>query len=63
MDHLRNLPPVDGDKPVMVAGDPERKSMQSVDKVGAIKYTPNHIVTYRKLAEELKVKPMEAFKK
>eukprot|EP00095_Tigriopus_kingsejongensis_P006613 maker-scaffold396_size184579-snap-gene-0.23 protein:Tk06613 transcript:maker-scaffold396_size184579-snap-gene-0.23-mRNA-1 annotation:"malate dehydrogenase" len=60
MDHLRHMEPVEEGKPVMVPGDPEREAMKFVDTVqkGAIKYTPDHITSYRKLAQELGVNPM-----
>lgn len=64
MDHLRSMDPVDPEKPVQVPGDPERKAMTTVDnkQQGAIKYTPDHITSYRKLAQELGVDPMKPFK-
>lgn len=63
MDHLRTLEPIDPEKPVLVPGDPERNSRFHVEdeQGGAILYTSNHILTYRELAESLKIKPMEAF--
>lgn len=61
MDHIRCLEPVDPTKPVLVPGDPERLAMEHVDRVGAIKYTPDHITSYRKLASELNVEPMKPF--
>ena len=62
MDHIRGLEPVDPSKPVLVPGDPERAAMEHVDRVGAIKYTPDLITSYRKLAAELNVEPMQPFK-
>ena len=61
MDHIRGLDPVDPTKPVLVPGDPERLAMEHVDRVGAIKYTPDHIISYRKLAGDLNVEPMKPF--
>lgn len=61
MDHIRGLEPVDPRKPVLVPGDPERLAMEHVDRVGAIKYTPDHITSYRKLAGQLNVVPMKPF--
>ena len=61
MDHIRGLEPVDPKKPVLVPGDPERLAMEHVDRVGAIKYTPDHITSYRKLAGQLNVVPMKPF--
>ena len=55
--------PVDPKLPVLVPGDPERNSSSAVDKSGgAIKYTPDHIISYRKLAKELGVEPMKSFR-
>jgi hypothetical protein len=59
MDHLRGMEPTNPLKPVLVPGDPERNSLQSVAQKGSIFYTEDHVITYRKLAEELKVKPMQ----
>lgn len=65
MDHLRQLEPVDSTKPVLVPGDPERISRQNVDfnQEGAILYTSNHIKTYKNLAENLGVMPMQIFQR
>lgn len=60
--HLRNLAPLNPDKPVLVPGDPERLSIKHVENIGAIFYTEDHIRTYRELASELQVKPMQHFK-
>ena len=59
MAHLRSLEPTDPATPVLVPGDPERISRRAVDKKGAIFYTEDHIRTYRELAKELKVEPMQ----
>jgi LDH2 family malate/lactate/ureidoglycolate dehydrogenase len=61
MHHLRELEPTDPTKPVMVPGDPERNSMRMVRAKGAILYTEDHIRTYRELAKNLKVPPMQHF--
>jgi hypothetical protein len=60
MDHIRSLPPTDPALPVLVPGDPERMSAAAVDTTaaGAIKYTEDHIRSYRSLASELGVTPM-----
>ncbi|XP_059079799.1 uncharacterized oxidoreductase YjmC-like [Tigriopus californicus] len=65
MDHLRQMTPVDPKKPVLVPGDPERAAVALVDgeQQGGIIYTPDHIISYRKLAQELGVEPMKAFRK
>ena len=64
MDHLRTLDPVDPSKPVLVPGDPERMSQSYVEEKqgGAILYTSNHIHTYRKLAMDLGIEPMQPHK-
>ena len=59
MDHLRQLPPADLAKPVLVPGDPEEIAMKEVAQNGGIFYTTDHIVTYRSLAEKLNVRPMQ----
>lgn len=59
MDHLRQLPPADPSKPVLVPGDPEEIAMKEVAQNGGIFYTTDHIVTYRSLAEKLNVRPMQ----
>ena len=59
MDHLRQLPPADPAKAVLVPGDPEEIAMKEVAQNGGIFYTTDHIVTYRNLAEKLNVRPMQ----
>ena len=59
MGHLRNLPPADPFKPVLVPGDPERIALETVKQKGAIFYTVDHIITYKNLADKLGVKPMQ----
>lgn len=63
MTHLRRLEPADPSLPVLVPGDPEVIAMRRVDgeQKGAIKYTEDHIVSYRELAQALGVKPMQKF--
>lgn len=65
MNHLRHLTPVDPKKPVLVPGDPERTAWALVtgEQQGGIFYTPDHIISYRKLAEDLGVEPMKPFEK
>ena len=64
MDHLRTLEPGDATKPILVPGDPERMSQAHVEENqnGAILYTSNHIHTYKKLATELEIEPMQPLK-
>nr|XP_034192020.1 uncharacterized oxidoreductase YjmC-like [Osmia lignaria]XP_034192021.1 uncharacterized oxidoreductase YjmC-like [Osmia lignaria]XP_034192022.1 uncharacterized oxidoreductase YjmC-like [Osmia lignaria] len=59
---LRELPIV-GDKPVMVAGDPEKHSMERVDKEGGITYHPNQLKAAKELANQLGVAPMKIIPK
>ncbi len=59
LDHVRSMEPTDPSKPVLAPGDPERIAEAHVNKVGAIKYTPDHITSYRKLAQDLNVNPMK----
>lgn len=43
MGFLRNMEPVEADKPVMVAGDPEKAHMAKVDNDGGITYHENQL--------------------
>ena len=43
MDHCRNLSPIDPEKPVLVAGDPEISHMKECDLNGGISYHENQI--------------------
>ncbi len=61
MDTLGLLPPVDPALPVLVPGDPERQSMARTRQSGFIRYTPNHINSYRSLAKQLGVEPMRKY--
>ncbi|XP_066259530.1 uncharacterized oxidoreductase YjmC-like [Euwallacea similis] len=58
MTYLRNLDPVDRNKPVLVHGDKEKKHMEKVGLEGGLRYVENQHKTNTKLAEELKIKPM-----
>merc|ERR1712029_454103 len=59
VDELRSMEPVDSESPVLVPGDPERMSIAAVDaRGGGIIYTPNHITTYKELADQLGVTAM-----
>lgn len=62
LQQLRDLPRV-GDENVMVAGDPERKAMDKVDKDGGIQYHPNQIKNSADFAKEMSVEPMKLVKK
>ncbi|KAK9892927.1 hypothetical protein WA026_022795 [Henosepilachna vigintioctopunctata] len=58
LNELRSCPPVDPEKPVMAAGDPERKHMKAVDEAGGVRYVKNQIETCWKLSQRLKVNPL-----
>uniref|UniRef100_A0A336KKY3 CSON011745 protein n=1 Tax=Culicoides sonorensis TaxID=179676 RepID=A0A336KKY3_CULSO len=55
---LRGMEPVDPNKPVLVAGDPERAHERKVQEEGGLRYHPNQIKTNHALAEKLKIKPI-----
>lgn len=59
---LRELPKA-GDKPILVAGDPERISMNRVDSEGGIAYHPNQIQNSADFAKQMGVEPMKLIKK
>ena len=42
-DHCHNMEPVDKDKPVLVAGDPEKIHMEKCDEGNGISYHINQI--------------------
>jgi len=50
---------VDPEKPVLVAGDPERIHEQKVREEGGIYYHDNLIAAMNKLAARLEVAPMK----
>ena len=47
------------DKPVLVPGDPEQLHMDAVNKAGGVRYVQDQLDTCRKVAETLKVKPLQ----
>nr|XP_031832816.1 uncharacterized protein LOC116427058 isoform X1 [Nomia melanderi] len=55
---LRELPRA-GDKPILVAGDPEKVTMERVDQSGGIAYHPNQIKDAEEFAKRLGVQPMK----
>ncbi|XP_055697713.1 uncharacterized oxidoreductase YjmC [Phlebotomus papatasi] len=61
-DLLRGLPSSDPDKPVLVAGDPEKTHMAKVEKSGGINYHVNQVKTCMSLAERLKITPLQFIK-
>lgn len=60
MNFIRRMRPMDPDKPVLVAGDPERMHMQKVNKQEGLRYSQDQISINTKLASEFKIKPMVA---
>lgn len=52
---LRNLPPVDEKKPVLVPGDPESAHMKKVDKDGGIQYHINQLKACDEWADKLNI--------
>ncbi|CAH8495641.1 unnamed protein product [Schistosoma rodhaini] len=59
---MRNLPPVDSQKPVIVPGDFEREHMTECDELGGIPYPPVLIESLNRLADQLKVDKMKIIK-
>jgi len=57
MDHCRNLEPIDPEKPILVAGDPERINMEKSDRNDGISYHVNQIKFAENLAKELNIEP------
>ncbi|KOC68685.1 Malate dehydrogenase [Habropoda laboriosa] len=62
LQQLRDLPTV-SDKPVIIAGDPEKASMARVDKEGGITYHPNQLQASKEFAELMGVQPMKLIAK
>ncbi|KAL0129078.1 hypothetical protein PUN28_004039 [Cardiocondyla obscurior] len=59
---LRDLP-TSGEKPVLVAGDPERQHMKKVDTEGGITYHPNQLKASEEFAKHMGVQPMKLVSK
>lgn len=58
LEQLRGLPRA-GEEEIMVAGDPERKAMETVDRKGGIKYHENQIRNSEQFARQIGVTPMK----
>lgn len=58
IDLLRGLEPANPALPVQVAGDPERKHMAEVERLGGIPYHANQITWAKEVAARLEVEPM-----
>ena len=56
---LRAMEPADGEKPVLVPGDPERIHMAKVDRQGGVAYVAQQITSAERLAQRLKIQPMK----
>ncbi|XP_055295358.1 uncharacterized oxidoreductase YjmC isoform X2 [Sitodiplosis mosellana] len=52
---LRNLPPADEEKPVLVPGDPEHAHMVKVDKEGGIRYHESQLANLDEIATKFNV--------
>ena len=63
MNTLRNAEPVDPNKPVLVAGDPEKAHMKKVDSLGGIPYHVNQVQICDDLAVRLKTEKLDILKK
>lgn len=55
----RNMPRIDPERPVLVAGDPERIHMEKIDKEGGLIYTENQLKTCESLVKRLSVQPLQ----
>lgn len=53
---------MDTQKPVLVAGDPERKHKAFVDEIGGVQYVKNQLNSCTKLSEQLKVRNLQPLK-
>merc|ERR1711962_35946 len=61
MNTCRSMDPVEKEAPVLVAGDPERRSIEKVKKEKGITYHNNQIKDCWKLAQHLKIPVMKSF--
>jgi len=59
IDICRNMPRIDPDVPVLVAGDPERIHMEKIDREGGLVYTQNQLKTCESLAKRLNIQPLQ----
>ena len=59
MNLLRQTAPLDEEKPVLIAGDPEREHMKKVDTDGGIQYHVNTVETFKTFAEKIGIEPMK----
>lgn len=55
INYCRTLPPSESGKPVLIAGDPERKHMAECDRLGGIPYPEAQINFIHELARSLKI--------
>ncbi|XP_032669327.1 uncharacterized oxidoreductase YjmC-like [Odontomachus brunneus] len=59
---LRGLP-TSGQEPVLIAGDPEKRHMEKVDREGGIAYHPNQLQASEEFAKHMGVQPMKLVSK
>lgn len=59
LDFIRNLPPLDPDKPVLIPGDWERINMLKVKKYGGIRYPLKQLDDFSKIASMYGIQPMK----
>jgi LDH2 family malate/lactate/ureidoglycolate dehydrogenase len=57
IDYCRQMEPVEEDKPVLVAGDPERLHINKCEKHGGIPYHPNQVKYAFDIATDLNIPP------
>lgn len=62
LEQLRALPTA-GEEPVLIAGDPERRHMEKVDREGGISYHPNQLRASEEFAKHMGVRPMKLISK
>lgn len=57
-DYIRNMPPVDPDKPIFIPGDFERSVVAKVTEEGGVRYNPKQLEICKDFADKLKIKPL-----
>ncbi|XP_034102285.1 uncharacterized oxidoreductase YjmC isoform X1 [Drosophila albomicans] len=56
---LRGIEKADPCKPVLIAGDKEKKNLETIEEAGGIEYLENQLKTCEALAKKLKIKPLK----
>ncbi|XP_076461628.1 putative oxidoreductase YjmC [Babylonia areolata] len=59
LDHCRGLEPAEGEREVLVPGDPERQHMAMCDSRGGIPYQPQQILSADDIAKKYGVEPLK----